>query len=85
MLRGIEQGRWKAFCRYYYACHLETMKKTLSFFQTLSFHGDRQVGTNQERYGQNILCNIELLTFQYNNCQIVSEYVWFENGVIRKC
>lgn len=51
MLHGIEQGWRKAFCRYYYACHEEGMKKTLSFAPTLSFHGDRQAGTNQQGYG----------------------------------
>jgi hypothetical protein len=85
ILRDIEQGWWKAFCRYYYVCHLEGRKKTLSSSPTLSFHGDRQVGTNQEINGQNISCNIELLTFQYSNCQIVSGYVWFVIGVIRRC
>jgi hypothetical protein len=52
------------------------MKTTLSFAPTLSFHGDRQVGTNQKRYGLNILYDIELLTFQYSNCQIVSENIY---------
>ena len=85
ILRGIEQGWWKAFCRYYYVCHLEGMKKKLSFFPTLSFHGDPQVGTNQEIYGQNISCNIELRTFQYSNCQIVSVYVWCVIENVKRC
>lgn len=85
MLHGTEQGWWKAFCRYYYVCHLEGMKKTLSFSPTLSFHGDQQVRTNQEIYRQNISCNIELVTFQYSNCQIVSEYIQLVIGVIRRC
>ena len=64
------------------------MKKTLSFFPTLSFRGDQQVGTNPERDLVNTLANIryaniELPTFQYNNCQIVSKYVLsLPNGVM---
>jgi len=63
------------------------MRKTLSFSPTLSFRGDRQVGTNQERYLVNI--RYAILSYPPSNTAIakscLNKFKMFLKGVNKEC